>query len=83
MRRQLYKMCELTKPVDGGIARMISWIRAEVALPGRVLDRLEDTDTGQMETGWKVEWATLAAYPENVLMHRSRNYTRQRDASDV
>src|SRR4051812_7378521 len=70
MKRQMYKMCELTKPVEGGVARMISWIRAEVALPGRLLDRLEDTDTGRIENGWRVESVALPAYPENVLMQR-------------
>jgi hypothetical protein len=79
----MYKMCALSKPVEGGTARMISWIRAEVALPGRVLDRLEDTDTGRIENGWRVDWATQPAYPEDVLMHRSRDYRRQREASDI
>jgi len=79
----MYKMCELTKPVDGGVARMISWIRADVALPGKVIDRLEDTNTGRIESGWRVEWATLPAYPEDVLMVRSRDYKKQRDASDI
>ena len=27
--------------------------------------------------------ATLPAYPENVLMARSRDYKKQRDASDI
>ena len=82
-RQQMYKMCELSKPVEGGTARMTSWIRAEIAVPGNVLDRLEDTDTGRIETGWTVVSATLPAYPENVLMARSRDYKKQRDASDI
>ena len=66
-RQQMYKMCELTKPVDGGVARMTSWIRAEIAIPGKTLDRLEDTDTGRIEHGWTVASAALPAYPENVF----------------
>ena len=82
-RQQMYKMCELFKTVDGGVARMMSWIRAEIAIPGKTLDRLEDTDTGRIESGWTVVSATLPAYPENLLMVRSRDYKRQRDASDI
>ena len=84
MRRQMYKMCELTRPVEGGVARMVSWIRAEVAVPGNVLRRLEDSDTGRVEAaGWRVEWATSPAMPEDVLVRQSRDYTRQRAASDI
>jgi len=83
MKQQMYQMCELTKPVEGGIARMISWIRAEVAIPGKTLDRLEDTDTGAIENGWTVESAAHPAYPENVLMRQSRDYRKQRSASDI
>ena len=36
MRDEMFKQCELTKPVDGGIARMVSWIPAKIAvLPRR------------------------------------------------
>jgi hypothetical protein len=79
----MYQMCELTKPVDGGIARMISWIRAEVAIPGKKLDRLVDTDTGVIENGWTVESAALPAYPETTLMRQARDYKKQRQASDI
>lgn len=83
MRRQMYQMCDLTEPVNGGVARMTSWIRSEVAIPGKMLDRLEDTDTGQIENGWSVESAALPAYPENVLLRQSRDHKKQRDASDI
>lgn len=82
-RQQMYKMCELSKEVEGGTARMTSWIRAEIAIPGEVLDRLEDTDTGQIEHGWTVVSAAAPAYPEFVLMARARDYKKQRDASDI
>jgi hypothetical protein len=56
-QRQMYKMCELTKPVVGGsVARMISWVREEAAVPG------------QVEHGWKVESVSTPAFPEMVLM---------------
>jgi hypothetical protein len=79
----MYQMCELTKPVDGGVARMISWIRAEIAIPGRRLKGLEDTDTGRIEHGWTVESAGQPAYPEHVLMRSARDYRKQRGASDI
>ena len=83
MRRQMYQMCELTKPVDGGVARMISWIRAEIAIPGRRLKGLEDTDTGGIENGWTVESVATPAYPEEILMRQARDYRKQRAASDI
>jgi hypothetical protein len=82
-RQQMYVMCQLVKPVEGGVARMVSWIREEVALPGRLLVNLEDTDTGRIEHGWRVESAGGPAYPENVLMTRSRDHRKQRAASDI
>jgi hypothetical protein len=83
MRRRKYQMCELTKPVDGGVARMISWIRAEIAIPGRKLKGLEDTDTGVIEQGLTVESAATPAYPEELLMRQARDYRKQRAASDI
>jgi hypothetical protein len=62
---------------------MVSWIRREVALPGRLLRGLEDTDTGRIETGWRVDAAGGTALPEQLLMKRSRDYTKQRKASDI
>jgi hypothetical protein len=67
----MYLMCQLSKPVDGGIARMTSWIRQAVAIPGTLLDRLEDTETGVIEAGWRVDTASGPAYPESLLMKRS------------
>ena len=83
-RQQMYVQCELSKRMeDGGVARMVSWIRREVAIPGRVLRRLEDTDTGRVEHGRRVDTAAGTPMPENVLMRQSRDYTKQRKASDV
>ena len=62
---------------------MVSLIRREVALPGRLLRGLEDTDTGRAETGWRVDTAAGTALPEQLLMKRSRDYTKQRKASDI
>lgn len=83
MKRQMYQMCELTKPVDGGVARMISWIRSEIALPGRRLRGLEDADTGRIETGWTVESVAVPAYPESALLRDARDWKKQRNASDI
>jgi hypothetical protein len=83
-RRQMYLQCQLSKPLEGGaVARMVSWIREEVAIPGRVLANLEDTDTGRIETGWRVDSAAGPAMPEQLLLKQSRDYTKQRLASDI
>jgi hypothetical protein len=82
-RQQTYMQCQLSKPVEGGVARMVSWIRSEIAVPGRLLAGLEDTDTGRIETGWRVDSASGPAMPEHVLLRQSRDHRRQRQASDV
>lgn len=67
----MYLLCHLSKPVEGGVARMTSWIRQAVAKPGAVLSRLEDTETGVFETGWRVDSASGPAFPESLLLKRS------------
>ena len=79
----MYKQCTLTKRLDDGTAYMVSWIRAEIAVKGNVLDRLEDTDTRRIETGWTVLTATEPALPEGLLLARSRDYRKTRAASDI
>ena len=83
-RQQMYLQCQLSKPMgDGVVARMVSWVRQEVAVPGRVLVNLEDPDTGRIENGWRVDSASGPAMPENVLLKQSRDYTKPRRASDI
>ena len=55
----------------------------KVAIPGRLSASLEDTDTGRIETGWRVDTAAGHAMPERVLLKQSRDYTKQRKASDI
>ena len=82
-RETFYKQCLLSKPVDGGQAFMISWIRQAVAIPGNRLRGLEDPETGRIENGWSVVNATEPALPEHVLLKQSRDWKRTRDASDI
>ena len=82
-RTTMYRQCLLSKPVDGGQAFMVSWIRQAVAVPGAVLRGLEDPDTGRIEEGWRVVDATDPPMPEHVLVKQSRDWKRTRAASDV
>jgi hypothetical protein len=82
-KEQFYIQCHLTKDTTEGTAHMVTWIRKELAIPGKVIDRLEDTDTGRLESGWRVVTANSEALPENVLMKRSRDFKRTRIASDI
>lgn len=70
-QQQQYKQCQLTKETNDGTAFMVSWIRSELAHIGKTIDRLEDTETGVVEMGWKVMGVSDRAYPENLLMYRS------------
>ena len=71
MKTQTYRQCSLSKPVKDGTAYMHSWIRSEIAVPGQVLDKLEDTETGVWEYGWKVKDVADTELPEKLLIHRS------------
>ena len=78
-RRQMYVQFELSKRMEGGgVARMVSWIRQEVALPGRLLRGLEDTDTGRIESGWRVDSAAGTPMPGwRAIQRRTRSRKRR------
>lgn len=79
---QMYRQCVLTKPLDGGTAYMVSWIRSQLAVIGKVLDKLEDAETGRLEYGWKVIEASEQAMPEGLLIHQAHNYDRMKRISE-
>ena len=79
----MYVMCQLSKDVDGGVARMTSWIRQAIAVPGNVLDRLEDTETGCIQSGWRVETASGPALPEGLLTKNAHDYDKMKRRSDI
>lgn len=80
--RDMYKQCELTKPLDGGLARMVSWIPENIAIVNATV-RLKDDETGAFTEGWKVENVTEPALPLKVLSRQSRDHLRTRKASDI
>ena len=76
-----FKQCELTKCVDGGTARMVSWIPERIALHGAVV-RLKDSGTGDWTAGWTVASASGPAVAGKLLERHSRDHLRTRRASD-
>jgi hypothetical protein len=68
-RQTLYKQCELTRPVEDGLAREVAWIPEKFAVPGRYvkLDRMPEA----IRDGWRVENATGPAVEEHVLVQQS------------
>ncbi len=79
---EMYKQCELTKPLEGGLARLVSWIPARIAL-SRAVVRLKDPETAEWTEGWTVENVTEPAVPAKLLERRSRDHLRTRKASDI
>jgi len=79
---QMFKQCELTKPMDGGIARMISWIPERLAIAQNIVS-LKDGESGEKTNGWRVESVAEASLPLTVLMRQSRDHLKTRDASDI
>jgi hypothetical protein len=78
----MFKQCELTKSLDGGIARMISWIPDEIAVAGATV-ALKDSETGERSTGWFVACVGQTPLSGKILERQSRDYLRTRGASDV
>ncbi|HWE93811.1 MAG TPA: hypothetical protein VG269_07580 [Tepidisphaeraceae bacterium] len=79
---EMFKQCELTKPVDGGLARMISWIPAHIAVLNAIV-ALKDSESGERTAGWRVANVTEPAVPAKLLERQSRDYLRTRNASDI
>ncbi|HET6247383.1 MAG TPA: hypothetical protein VFE47_06780 [Tepidisphaeraceae bacterium] len=78
---EMYKQCELTKPMDGGLGRMISWIPQRIAVVGKVVT-LKDVDNGTLTAGWRVENVAELLLSEKILQRQSRDHLRTRKASD-
>jgi len=79
---EMFKQCELTKSVDGGVARMISWIPQNIAIAGALVS-LKDSESGDQTSGWRVIYVGEPALDAKVLERQSRDYRRTRNASDV
>ena len=79
---EMFKQCELVKPAEDGVCRMISWIPAKIAVP-ELRVRLKDSESGEWTEDWTVLNVTEPAVPAKLLERQSRDYLRTRDASDV
>lgn len=82
-REQMYHLCTLQKQVPEGLATIVTWIRAEVAVPGKTLSKLRCPDTGRVLDDWKVVDAGGEPRPESWLISRSRAHRKTREASDI
>ena len=80
--RGTFNQCELSKAIDGGTGRMVTWIPSRIAHVGAVV-RLKDPDNGKWTDGWKVESVAQPPFEEKFLVERSRDYRRQRNGSDI
>jgi len=80
--REMYKQCELVKPIDGGMCRMISWIPAKIAVVDLRV-RLKDGESGEWTEGWTVLNVTEPAVPAKLLERQARDHLRTRNASDA
>lgn len=75
-----YKQCQLSKKIENGIERQISWIPEKFAKTGSYLE-LKSGD--KWENGWLVESASEPAVEENIITRNSRDYLKTRIASDI
>jgi len=57
-----YKQCVLSKPVLGGVARMIGWLPERLAVAGTVVDPRTAEASSQLP-GWQVDMVTNVTEP--------------------
>jgi hypothetical protein len=76
-----YKQCRLRRRV-GPMVRQetTTWLPERYAIEGTVVALRHGTG---WDDGWKVASASGPSLPEKLVVHRSRDYTRQRRASDI
>jgi len=55
-KKPKFRQCRLTRKVENGEARMVSFLPEKFAIVGKVL-KLKDEDTGKWTNGWIVESA--------------------------
>jgi hypothetical protein len=79
----MYKMVTLSKVVEGGVARLETWIRSEIAIQGVVLDKLKDAESGEIRNGWTVESVGATGRPEKELISRSHAHDRLSKKCDL
>jgi len=76
-----YTQCLLVKEnKDGEVFKTVCWIPSEFAQRYRVLKLKEDN--GEWNDGWMVEHSYTTHNEEFVRFHE-RDFTRQREASDI
>lgn len=78
--KQLYVQCLLTKNVNVGNLKTISWIPSQFAEKYRVL-KLQ-SDDGSWSDGWLVQEIYGTNSAEFILTHE-RDFAKQRKASDI
>jgi hypothetical protein len=76
-----YKQCRLRRRI-GPSARQetTTWLPERYAVEGGIVSLRRG---GGWEDGWEVTSASGPTLPEKLVVHRSRDYTRQRRASDI
>ena len=77
---ETFKQCELVKPVQGGTARMLSWIPSRIAIVDNTV-RLRETETSEQTECWRVNEVTEPALPGKLLERWSGDVLRNRNAS--
>jgi hypothetical protein len=60
---------------------MTTWLPEKFALDGRIV-KVKDAN-GEWSDGWRVVSAGSIRIDEKQAMARSRDYTKQREASDI
>ena len=80
-KAQYYKQCKLQMKLPGGLRITTSWIPEHKAVLGKSI-HLEPR--GEDRTGpWEVVHVSVAKQELEETIERSRDYTKQRKASDV
>ena len=78
----MYRQCQLVKILPKEKQHLTSWIPEEFARVGAVL-KLKDNDSGEWDNDWKVALVGGMRRTHEEVVIRSRDYVKQRGASDI
>jgi hypothetical protein len=80
MSATMYRQCELSRPVQAGVQRLVTWLDAAVARAGAKVT-IKDLDTGERLPGWRIDSVAGPALPAETVEYQSRDHVRMRDAN--
>lgn len=76
------RQCVLSKKTAAGMSETVTWLPEKFAIKGKVVKLREDADS-VWDDGWVVKSVGPQRKESKEVNERSRDYTKNREASDI